>query len=146
MTTPPTSPAGPAPLLCGRFPARAAALKDIRQEVQAALVTQGLGEAVVRDVVLAVDEACQNIVRHAYGGKGEGDILVELRREGEQLVALLRDFAEPAGPDVIRDREPDPERIGGLGVHLMRTVMDEVALLAPDSGRGNVLRMVKRIT
>jgi sigma-B regulation protein RsbU (phosphoserine phosphatase) len=132
-------------LLHRRFPARAAAFKDIRAAVRTAAEVHGVGDQDAHDLVLSIDEACQNIVRHAYGSDGEGDIVVELRCEGDALIVLLRDFADPVGADALRGMAPDAGRVGGLGVHLMRSVMNEVTLLAPPSGRGNLLRMVKRL-
>ncbi|BAE49138.1 ATP-binding SpoIIE family protein phosphatase [Paramagnetospirillum magneticum] len=128
----------------GRYPARAEELSAIRSALGNAMRGQGCGEAVVGDVVLAVDEACQNIIRHAYKG-GEGEIIVHLDREPNRLVIRLMDFAPAVDVAKIEPRPLDEVRPGGLGTHLIRSVMDSVEFLPPPAGIGNLLQMVKRI-
>lgn len=126
------------------FPARPERLRDIRHAVAETASRLGCPEPMVNDVVLAVDEACQNIIRHAYGGAG-GDIVVQLGRDDHQLVVRLIDFAAPVDCAKICSRALDDIRPGGLGTHFMRSVMDEVAFMTPPPGAGNMLQMIKRI-
>lgn len=128
-----------------RLPARADRLKVLRCAVEEAARLVGAADDEARDIVLAVDEACQNIIRHAYGGTGDGDIVVELRRRPGRVVVLLRDFAEPIDVSQVKPRSLEELRPGGLGTHFMREVMDEVDFLPPPFGGGNLLRMVKRV-
>lgn len=127
-----------------RFVAEARALKLIRALVAERLRDSGCGEACVQDVVLAVDEACQNIIRHAYAGRS-GDIVVEIRRDGDRVIVRLLDFAPPVDVARVHPRPLDELRPGGLGTHLMRETMDEVSFLPPPPGVGNLLQLVKRI-
>ena len=131
--------------LAMRFPARADRLKGVRARVLEAAHGCGCGDGAARDAVLAVDEACQNIIRHAYRGESDGEIVLEIWREGTEMVIQLRDFAQTVAPETIRPRDLDDVRPGGLGTHLMREVMDRVDFLPPPARRGNLLRMVKRI-
>jgi sigma-B regulation protein RsbU (phosphoserine phosphatase) len=126
--------------------ARPDRLKLVRRAVSEAVALCGCGETLARDLVIGVDEACQNVIRHAYGGDPEGEMIVEIRRKGDELIILLRDFAPPVDVDKIRPRDLDDLRPGGLGTHLIDQVMDEVAFLPPPPGGGNLLRMVKRIS
>ena len=96
-------------------------------------------------MVLAVDEACQNVVRHAYGNKGDGDMVIDLRREQGEFQVLIRDFAAPVDVARIKPRELDDVRPGGLGVHFIREVMDRMDYLPPPDGQGNLLRLGKTI-
>jgi len=121
-------------------------LKLVRRAVSEAAALCGCGETLARDLILGVDEACQNVIRHAYGDDPGGEMIVEIRRRGDELVILLRDFAPPIDVDKVRPRNLDDLRPGGLGTHLIRQVMDEVAFLPPPPGGGNLLRMVKRIS
>lgn len=129
-------------LLERRFEARAAELKEIREAVRHAVRDAGIAGEPVQEVVLAVDEACQNIIRHAYGGKEGGEIDLSVRSEGGDLVIDLRDFADPVDPDCVkRNRDLAEVRPGGLGTHFMRSVMDDVAFVECSASRGNLLRM-----
>ncbi|CUW38331.1 Putative Serine phosphatase RsbU(GAF domain,29-176;Protein phosphatase 2C-like,228-414) [Magnetospirillum sp. XM-1] len=127
-----------------RYPARPDELSSIRAAVGGAARAMGCGESMVGDVVLAVDEACQNIIRHAYRGT-DGDIVVHLNRDNDRLVIRLMDFAPAVDVAKIQPRPLDEVRPGGLGTHLMRSIMDHVDFLAPPPGIGNLLQMVKRI-
>lgn len=127
-----------------RWPAQADALCEIRAAVGGAMRRLGCAEAVVGDVILAVDEACQNVIRHAYKG-GTGDVIVHLDKDHDQLVIRLMDFAPAVDVSKIGPRPLDELRPGGLGTHLMRSVMDRVEFLPPPAGIGNLLQMVKRI-
>jgi len=133
-------------LLQLRVPARADSLKEIRGAVGKTAAHCGCGAEAVRDAVIGVDEACQNIIRHAYGEKLDGDIIVEIRCDGAEMVVDLRDFADRVDPEKIKPRDLNDIKPGGLGTHFMREVMDSVEYLVPAQGRGNLLRMVKRIS
>jgi sigma-B regulation protein RsbU (phosphoserine phosphatase) len=127
-------------------PARPDRLKLLRALVSEVAATRGCCEAVVRDLTLAVDEACQNVIRHGYGGDEAGRMILEAREQGENLVFFLRDFAPPVDVSQVRPRDLDDVRPGGLGTHLMRAVLDDVGFVPPPDGGGNLLRMVKRIS
>ena len=126
--------------------ARPDRLKLVRRAVSEAAALCGCGETLARDLILGVDEACQNVIRHAYGDDPGGEMIVEIRRKGDELIILLRDFAPPVDVDTVRPRNLDDLRPGGLGTHLISQVMDEVRFLPPPPGGGNLLRMVKRIS
>jgi anti-sigma regulatory factor (Ser/Thr protein kinase) len=136
-------------------PARADRLKLIRQAMRQAAADLDWPEAAAQDLVLAVDEACQNVVRHAYGSRGEGPLTVCARGAGAQITVRLIDAAPPVDPETIRPRALEDLRPGGLGTRLMRELVDEVAYesvqetaggaTAARREGGNVLRMTKRI-
>ncbi len=127
-----------------RFPARPEHLANIRAVVTGTLQGFGCSSDTLQDVVLAVDEACQNIIRHAYCGV-DGDIVLQLARRDGYLVVRLIDFAPPVDTTRIAPRDLNVLRPGGLGTHLMREVMDAVTFLDPPAGAGNLLEMTKRI-
>jgi sigma-B regulation protein RsbU (phosphoserine phosphatase) len=136
---------GVVPLLSLRFPARPERLGAMREAVEAACREAGCGESCTRDVVLAVDEACQNVIRHAYAGDPDGEIELEITRDGDRLVVLVRDFAPPSDPASVHPRDLADVRPGGLGTHFIHELMDEEELRPVEPGPGNLLRMVKRI-
>ena len=128
-----------------RFPARAKELKKIREAVRRGVTDCGCSAKSAADIVLAIDEACQNIIRHAYRGDSDDVIELEVERRGENLVFSLADHAPAIDPSRVKPRDLEDVRPGGLGTHFIRRVMDEVEFLRPASGRGNLLRMVRRI-
>lgn len=133
-------------LLCQlNLPGRAQSLVMVRRTVEVAATACGFAKEQTQDIILAVDEACQNVVRHAYGGKGVGDMVIDLRREQGEFQVLIRDFAAPVDVARIKPRELDDVRPGGLGVHFIREVMDRMDYLPPPDGQGNLLRLTKTI-
>jgi len=128
-----------------RFPARAAELKRVRDAVRESVADCGCSAKSTADVVLATDEACQNIIRHAYRGDSDNVIELEVEHRGDRLVFSLTDQAPTSDPSRIKPRDLADIRPGGLGTYFIRRVMDEVEFLKPPSGRGNLLRMVRRI-
>lgn len=129
--------------LPGRFDSLAAIGKLVARAAEAAR----LDERGVYEVQLAVDEACSNIIEHAYGGEGCGDIEISWRINSDGLTVRLRDYGRPFDPTAVRrlDTEASLEDRSerGLGLYLMRQLMDEVRFeFTLDSG--NVLTMVKR--
>jgi sigma-B regulation protein RsbU (phosphoserine phosphatase) len=128
-----------------RFPARAAELAGVRRAVRDRVLACGAAPECASDVVMAVDEACQNVIRHAYGGECDREIVLEVERRGDELVFHLRDFAPPVDPSQVKPRDLDDLRPGGLGTHLIAEVMDATEFVEPPPGGGNLLRMTKRI-
>ena len=102
----------------------------------------GFAEEDARQIVLAVDEGCTNIIRHCYGGDTSQKIIVTCAVGDDYLEIRLRDFGEKPDPAKIRSRPLEDIRPGGLGVHLIHTIMDEVEYdTSPDVG--TILRMRK---
>ena len=129
-----------------RIASRPERLRLVRAVVSEAASACGCSHACAQDIVIAVDEACQNVIRHAYGGDPQGEILVDIRRDGDTFAIHLVDFAPPVDPSTIRSRALEDVKPGGLGTHFIRSCMDECAFLTPPVGAGNCLRMVKRIS
>ena len=128
-----------------RFPARAKELKGIRDSVKERVLACGARPECATDVVMAVDEACQNVIRHAYGEDRHGEIVLTIEQRGDTLIFSLMDFAPRTDPAKVQPRELDDVRPGGLGTFLIQEVMDSAEFVDPPPGCGNLLRMVKRI-
>ena len=128
------------------FPGSFDSLEDIGEFTRQAAQASGLDDDAIYQVQLAVDEACTNIIEHAYGGEGRGEIECTCRIEPDGLTMTLRDDGNPFDPSSVPDPDTDAEledrQMGGLGVYLMRKLMDEVHFECTDSG--NVLTLVKR--
>jgi len=129
------------------FPARFARLAAVGEFVTHAAEAAGLNARAVYAVQLAVDEACANIIEHAYGGEGRGDIECTCIVNKNGLTVILRDYGRPFDPTSVP--EPDlcasleDRKVRGLGLYFIRQLMDQVRFeFTADSG--NVLTMVKR--
>jgi len=86
----------------------------------------GMNEDDSCKVVLAVDEACSNIIRHSYEGVKDKPIICEGKIENSNLHIMLQDYGKKVDPANIRPRNLSDIRPGGLGVHFIREVMDRV--------------------
>ena len=128
-----------------RFEARADQLQQVRNVVRAATELKGVTPEVVDLFVLAVDEACANVIKHGYGQDYRGDIILEILYSQGELIFRLTDFAEPVDKGAIKPRDLNDIRPGGLGVHLIREIMDDFKFLEAPDGVGNILEMRKRI-
>jgi serine/threonine-protein kinase RsbW len=99
-------------------------------------------EAVIDDLKLAVDEACSNVIKHAY--KGETSRKITLRytiKRGTFRVSIDDDGIKLA-IEQMKGRSLDDVRPGGLGVHFIRRVFD-VVKLDDRKRRGNRLILIK---
>jgi len=120
---------------------RAAAEKMARQE--------GFAPNDVDGIMLAIDEALANVMRHGYEGQKNREIHVRLEPTGDQkrgagLIVTLRDQGKQVDPEVIKGRDLEDVRPGGLGVHIIQTVMDHVEYSCLEEG-GMQLRMIKYV-
>lgn len=126
-------------------PAQAAELRGLRSALRQALDALAV-EPQLRDrLVLAVDEAGANIIRHGYGPERAGDIGLRLLRAGNVLTFELTDTAPCVDPASIRPQALGECRCGGLGLALIDEVMDDWRIEPGRDGRGNRLLLRKRI-
>lgn len=128
-----------------RFAARLEVLKTIRASVLAAAQSCGFGETIARDIVLAVDEACKNVIVHAYKDDDAGDIALTIFRCEGGIVLHLRDYAPLVDPARVTPRDLADVRPGKLGTHFIRAIMDSADLEPAPDGQGNLLRLAKRL-
>lgn len=128
-----------------RFPARAEQLRAVRNSIRAATAPLDLTAELVDALVLAVNEACMNIIQHAYGEHGCCDIVLEIIHCADELIFRLTDFADPIDVTTVRRRDLSEIRPGGLGLHIIDQVMDTAHFQSPPLGAGNLLEMRKRL-
>lgn len=127
-------------------------LARIGDFVERFAVSAGFDERSVHALQMAVDEACSNIIEHAYGGEGKGDIYLEFQQVETGIKVTIRDRGEPFNPDIVPTpniEAPLEERgEGGLGLFLIRQLMDEVRFEFGGDGseRINTLILVKHLT
>ena len=123
-------------------------LSEIANFIELAARSSGLNEDQTYDVQMAVDEACANVIEHAYRGRANGTIDIVCEKRGKEFVVTIQDFGERFDPKKVaspRTRDPLSKRnIGGLGLFFMRKMMDKVKFEF-SAGSGNRLTMVKKI-
>ena len=109
------------------FPVDSSSLKDIRSFAREVLAKDPMFQNSMDDVVLALAEAAQNIVKHAYSGQPTGDKMkVKIKFDNNQLIIELFDKGSPAIPQNIKPRKLDDIKAGGLGTFFIGQIMDEV--------------------
>ena len=124
------------------FPAKADYLLLARLALAGIARDVDVSDELLADLKLAVTEACGNSVRHAYPG-GDGDVSVAYALEGETLEMVVEDRGVGvAATDASAGRA---ELDGGMGMSIIRTIVDDVAVEAGAGGRGTVVRMRKRL-
>ncbi len=118
----------------------------------------GLDEDAIFHVELCCDEACTNIIEHAYGGEDIGQITVSYEMQPQAFQITIQDNGRSFDPSLVPppplspppdtnpniEDLPDELKIGGLGIHFMRKLMDEVHFNFNTGGK-NTLIMVKKL-
>jgi len=126
-------------------PGTVADLAQVNEFIENCCEEAGVDLAARFDLQLAVEEACCNVMEHAYDGNG-GRFGLRFETRGRDVVIALHDWGQPFDPASIPSPDmnvPLEDRpIGGLGIHLMRQVMDDVRFTFSDDG--NTLEMAKR--
>jgi serine phosphatase RsbU (regulator of sigma subunit)/anti-sigma regulatory factor (Ser/Thr protein kinase)/transposase-like protein len=127
------------------FPAAEGQLEDIRSSIRNVLSESELSDKAINSVLLAIEEACTNVVRHAYL-YGPGSIRIKIKLYADRVVFSIFDrgrkfdFDHSEVPDL--DRYVRTGRKGGLGLYLIRKMMDSVDYFSRDGE--NELRMEKK--
>ena len=128
-----------------RFPAMPERLCLVRALVKRTAEVVGCSEDLGEKLVIAVNEACMNVIQHAYKGNDSGEIILQILNNKSQIIFRLMDFAEPIDLDSVKPRRLDEVRPGGLGVHFIREIMDDCEMGHLEKGTGNYLEMRKKI-
>jgi serine/threonine-protein kinase RsbW len=138
-------------------PGRYKEIKRICEFVAAGAARAGFDEDTIFHLELCCDEASTNIIEHAYGQEGVGNIIISYKVDDDDFTIVMRDNGEafdpgavPPPPAVAHQSASAEEltnqlRIGGLGLHFIRNLMDEVHFTT-DRQHGNQLVMVKKLS
>ena len=128
-----------------RFPASFEYLDEIREYVGHAAHAGGFTDKDVYSIQLAADEAVSNVIEHAYEGIPDAFFELTCIYENNRLIITLVDHGKSF--DLTKVAEPDlkadlsKRKIGGLGIYLMRKLMDEVSYKV--TNKGNILTLIK---
>ena len=119
-------------------------LAIIRESVRRISDIVGFQESHAERICLAIDEACANIIRHSYDNVRDRKVLFQCDFSEREVRFRLRDFGKKANPENLKPRDLEDIRPGGLGLHFIREIMDEVKFNT-DLAVGTELIMVKRL-
>ena len=130
-----------------KFPSDPATLKEMRAQVRAMVTGAGATEGLAEEIVVALNEACMNVIQHGYQGStlGEYELRVTHNKNRRAMIFELLDHAPPVDKARIKSRELEDVRPGGLGVYFIKQLMDEVDFCTPPEGYGNLLYMSIRL-
>lgn len=121
-------------------------LSKVRDFIKQGALDSGFPDVTVGQLVLAVDEACTNVIKHAYNYVPTGRITIKIKFEKKKFAVTILDDGSHFNPDIIP--EPDikeyykQRKAGGLGMFLMKKLMDDISYKTT-SGNGNKVVLVK---
>ena len=123
-------------------------LKGIRDFIRKSLKGHGVSEVMMNDIVLAIDEMCSNLMIHSHqcNPKDELELHVIVPKKGNLIFEIVDDgsmfdinqFREPELGNLVHEK-----RKGGLGIRLVKSIMDKVEYL--HEGNKNICRLTKSL-
>ncbi|MBN1894391.1 ATP-binding protein [bacterium] len=129
-----------------RIPSETANLQVIRNFVSDVAKSVGFENQDIGKIELAVDEACTNVIEHAYHQDSKKDIDVAVKIDFDKFTVVITDHGKGFKPEDVdipdMNRYLAELRVGGLGIYLMKHLMDEVEYRT-QPGVSNEVRMVK---
>jgi anti-sigma regulatory factor (Ser/Thr protein kinase) len=129
-----------------RFPAKPDYLLLARLTLSGITRDLPLGDEVLADLKLALTEACGNVVRHAYTGS-DGDVSVAFTIDDNRILMTVQDYGDGIrAPDAIVETPVEGPLEGGMGMSIIRAIVDELEVEPGHDGQGTIVRMVKYLT
>lgn len=126
-----------------KIAAQASRLRLLRSIIQDALDSIGIDKVLCRNLILAINEACMNIIQHAYQYQQNKVIQLTIMRDEGGLTFILHDDAPCLDLSKIKSRDISLIRPGGLGVYFINKIMDEVRYEECKT-QGNTLILFKK--
>lgn len=129
-------------------PSTTANLALVREFVTSVGAQAGMKEDEVAKLQLAVDEACSNVIEHAYGHDSTKEVVIRADFDDEALRIEVVDTGSRFDPTSVEPKSLQElmaeRKSGGLGLRLIQSLMDEVSYEI-EPGEKNQLRMVKKL-
>lgn len=121
-------------------------LKKVRQLITTTAENLKLNEKTTAGIILAVDEVCSNIIRHGYKGDDSCNISVSVSTETSpfRLVIEIQDTGKSFNLEKAKPRDVKEVKPGGLGVYIVKQVMDDVQYKTSDDGT-NHIKLIKNL-
>ncbi len=127
------------------FPGDYTSLEKISEFIKIAAKNAGFDDFTIYTIETSVDEACSNIIEHAYGRENYGDIEISVSETKESLIISIKDSGTPFNPDSVPipdlSSNIDNRDEHGLGLYMIRQWMDEVIFEFKDNS--NFLTIIK---
>ena len=131
-----------------KVPCSKSKLGEIREFLQRVLSENSIPEVTVNTLVLAVDEVCANLIIHSHNCDPNEQIELKVKVNGKSEITFdiidhgdgfnIGDYEEPSISDIVKQK-----RKGGIGLILVRRIMDEIEYIKGD--KKNVYRLHKKI-
>jgi serine/threonine-protein kinase RsbW len=102
----------------------------------------GMAESAIEDVKLAVDEACSNVIKHAYKEVANQKIILRFKTSSKGFEVIIDDNGIKVLPESLVGRDLEDIRPGGLGIHFIKKVFDVFAF-DDKKKKGNRLRLLR---
>ena len=132
------------------IPGDTAELAKVREFVETIARRCGFTEEGAYKIVIAVDEACSNLIRHSYKLDSSRQLCIQVENAGKTLTIEIIDSGNSFNP--LNVPPPDMSEYfrkfmrGGLGVHIIRQLIDQVEYIPADSSHPfNILKLVKSL-
>jgi len=119
-------------------------LRLIRKVLQELLDSHDVPADTARRLILCVDEACSNIIKHSYDGPCDEPIEATFSVDGDDFKVQIRDYGKQCNTSQIKPRCLDDVKPGALGTHFMNEIMDEVNYCTTRA-KGTLLTMIKKL-
>lgn len=130
-----------------KFPADPATLREMRGQIRDIVTATGACAELTEAIVVALNEACMNVIQHGYHGNAQGEYELRVLHDKNRhaIIFELLDHAQPVDKTKIKSRSLEDVRPGGLGVYFIQQLMDEMEFCVPPEGYGNLLYMSVRL-
>lgn len=133
-----------APRISFAIPSHPMFLQVVRAMMEKVAEMLDLPEETAGHLVLAVDEASSNVIKHAYGNDPDGRIEFQVELNRRRLDITITDYGKPCDVRRMKPRDLDDIRPGGLGVYIIGHVMDKVEYACGQNGR-NCIKLTKHL-
>lgn len=123
-------------------------LEELREFIREKAVSYGFPDNVAYNIALAVDEACTNLIRYTFKDDNTQKICIHIDTDDEEFTVEITDKGSPFNPETVPPVDMVQYRSsykkGGLGIHIMRSVMDEI-IYQPSTKKNpiNILKLKK---
>jgi anti-sigma regulatory factor (Ser/Thr protein kinase) len=119
-------------------------LQLVRGAMEKATRIIGFSEDGSGHIILAVDEACSNIIKHSYMNDPKGKIDISIEIHGKELKIHITDYGKQCDIRQMQSRDIEDIRPGGLGIYIINQVMDSVEYDCSSASQNQVI-MIKRM-